>query len=171
MLFTNGPLFIHTQCISLSLSLFFLFFLFWFYPSPANGHPPCLANQKSIKNTSTPSLESYPGWGKDRGASRTLCLSQAHTHTLSLSSSSRDLSSRLLHSQAPPSCLLEVGNMIYEKRGRNLYIFFPRASSHLFIRFLFLSLVERRMGLVESGWGARPADWQACRHGADLSLA
>lgn len=118
--------FIYSYSVYLSLArALSLSFLFWFYPSPANGHPPCLANQKSIKNTSTPSLESYPGWGKDRSASRMLSLSfsQAHTHTHSLSSS-RDLSSRLLHSQAPPSCLLEVGNMIYEKRGRNLYIFF-----------------------------------------------
>ncbi len=78
--------FIYSYSVYLSLArALSLSFLFWFYPSPANGHPPCLANQKSIKNTSTPSLESYPGWGKDRSASRmlslSLFLSSTHTHS------------------------------------------------------------------------------------------
>ncbi len=118
--------FIYSYSVFLSLAcMLSLSFLFWFYPSPANGHPHVWLIKNQLKTPRRQVSRATPAEGRiplpARSLSLSLSFSQANTHSLS---SSLDLFSRILHSQAPPSCLLEVGNMIYEKRGRNLYIFF-----------------------------------------------
>lgn len=153
MLFKTGPLSIHLLILSVSLSCARSLFLFCsgFIPPLLMDTPHVWLIKNQLKTPRRQVSRATPTEGRIEALpAHSLSLFLSSTHILSISSS-RDLSSCLLLSQAPPSCLLEVGNMIYEKRGRNLYIFFPRASSHLFIRFLFLSLVERRIGLVESG--------------------
>lgn len=82
---------------------------------------------------------------------------------------------------APPSCLLEVGNMIYENGELNFYIFFLLHPLIYLLDFFFLPAASsclwcggeaedrERIGLDGEWSRGRPADWQACRHGTDLS--
>lgn len=105
--------FIHTQCISLSPS----FFCSGFIPPLLMDTPHVWLIKNQLKTPRRQVSRATPAEGRIEALP---ALSASLKHSLSLSLSS----SRLLHSQAPPSCLLEVGNMIYEKRGRNLYIFF-----------------------------------------------
>jgi len=108
---------IHSYSVYLSLSLS------GFIPPLLMDTPHVWLIKNQLKTPRRQVSRATPAEGRIE-ALPALSVSLKHTYSLSLSSSSHDLSSRLLHSQAPPSCLLEVGNMIYEKRGRNLYIFF-----------------------------------------------
>lgn len=144
--------------LSLSLTSSRRFVLSMLMAGPAPSSPPICLIKNQLKTPPVSRVQSGRGW--NRASSRSApCPPPPLFPPGSLSPT---------HSEAPPPCLLEVGNMIYENAELHLYFF---SLLHPLIYLLDFSCSRPPLP-VWGGWmesvsvQTRLVD---CRHGADLS--